>query len=184
MTAMQQLTLALHQPVIPQNAGTTPRACARWGFQAAIIGPTGFAAAGTSTRRDGLCCDQLTISRHISFESFQHWRKSTQQGSQARRLILLSTKAEGSYLDLAYQPDDILMVGRESAGVPEEVAAASDAVCEILQLLPRAHSMLRSPPQSLWARPSASLDPKALTAGCKQKFGDTDDLKFRFAPKP
>jgi tRNA (cytidine/uridine-2'-O-)-methyltransferase len=52
----------------------------------------------------------------------------------------LSTKAEGSYLDLAYQPDDILMVGRESAGVPEEVAAASDAVVKI-PLTPAARSL-------------------------------------------
>ena len=126
--AMHQLTLALYQPDIPQNAGTMLRACACLGFQAAIIGPTGFPAADRNFRRAGMdYLDQLTISRHISFESFQHWRKSTQQGSQARRLILLSTKAEGSYLDLAYQPDDILMVGRESAGVPEEVAAARDA---------------------------------------------------------
>lgn len=118
--AMHQLTLALYQPDIPQNAGTMLRACACLGFQAAIIGPTGFPAADRNFRRAGMdYLDQLTISRHISFESFQHWRKSTQQGSQARRLILLSTKAEGSYLDLAYQPDDILMVGRESAGVPE-----------------------------------------------------------------
>ena len=139
--AMHQLTLALYQPDIPQNAGTMLRACACLGFQAAIIGPTGFPAADRNFRRAGMdYLDQLTISRHISFVSFQHWRKSSQQGSQARRLILLSTKAEGSYLDLAYQPDDILMVGRESAGVPEEVAAASDAVVKI-PLTPAARSL-------------------------------------------
>jgi tRNA (cytidine/uridine-2'-O-)-methyltransferase len=129
---MHQLTLALYQPDIPQNAGTMLRACACLGFEAAIIGPTGFPAADRHFRRAGMdYLDQLTISRHISFESFQLWRQSNQEGHQARRLILLSTKAEGSYLDIAYHPNDILMVGRESAGVPEEVAAACDAVVKI-----------------------------------------------------
>lgn len=105
------------------------RACACLGFEAAIIGPTGFPAADRHFRRAGMdYLDQLTISRHISFGSFQLWRQSNQEGHQARRLILLSTKAEGSYLDIAYHPNDILMVGRESAGVPQEVAAACDAV--------------------------------------------------------
>ena len=80
---MHQLTLALYQPDIPQNAGTMLRACACLGFQAAIIGPTGFPVSDRDFRRAGMdYLGQLAISRHISFESFQHWRKSTTKSAE------------------------------------------------------------------------------------------------------
>src|ERR1700760_1419838 len=66
--------------------------------------------------------DQVTITRHDSWSKFQLWRNEA-----ACRLVLFTTKAEGSYLDYRYQAADILLFGRESAGVPDEVAAAADA---------------------------------------------------------
>ena len=66
--------------------------------------------------------DQVTITRHDSWSKFEQWRNDNRY-----RLILFTTKASLSYLDYGYGPADILLFGRESAGVPDEVVAAADA---------------------------------------------------------
>jgi tRNA (cytidine/uridine-2'-O-)-methyltransferase len=75
--------------------------------------------------------DHVTIARHASFADFESWRKQRIAAGENRRLILLSTRAEASYLDCVYQPGDILMVGRESAGVPDDVYAAADLAVRV-----------------------------------------------------
>jgi tRNA (cytidine/uridine-2'-O-)-methyltransferase len=65
--------------------------------------------------------DQVTLMRHDSWSKFEQWRND-----ERHRLILFTTKAAGSYLDYRYSAADILLFGRESAGVPDEVAAAAD----------------------------------------------------------
>ncbi len=118
------LTLALFEPDIPQNAGTMLRMCACLGLDAAIVGPPGFPAGDRHLRRAGMdYLDHVEILRHASFADFERWRNA--QG-EPRRLVLLSTKAHLSYLECEFRSGDILMVGRESAGVPPEVAARAD----------------------------------------------------------
>lgn len=117
------LTLALYQPDIPQNCGTMLRLCACLGIDAAIIEPAGFPASDRAFRRAGLdYLDHVTIARHPGFAAFLTWCKA-----ERRRLVLLSTKAPDDYSDFRYAPGDVLLVGRESAGVPEEVRRAADA---------------------------------------------------------
>jgi len=117
------LTLALYQPDIPQNCGTMLRMCACLGLSAAIIEPAGFPVTDKHFRRAGMdYLDNVIIDRHISWRAFEDWRRN-----ERRRLILLSTKAAQVYTGFTYQPGDILLVGRESAGVPEEVHRAADA---------------------------------------------------------
>ncbi|PRH87937.1 tRNA methyltransferase [Labrys okinawensis] len=117
------LTLALFQPDIPQNAGTMLRLCACLGVKAAIIEPAAFPVSDRAFRRAGMdYLDHLTIDRHVSFPAFEAWRAASGQ-----RLVLLTTKGAVSLSGHAFQPDDILMVGRESAGVPDAVHAAADA---------------------------------------------------------
>ena len=119
---MPILTLALYQPDIPQNAGTMLRMCACLGVEAAIIEPAGFPTSDRHFKRAGMdYLDSVTIARHASFAAFEAWRAGA-----GRRLVLLSTRAATPYLDCLYQPGDILMVGRELAGVPEEVHGAAD----------------------------------------------------------
>lgn len=126
------LTLALYQPDIPQNAGTMLRTCACLGVGAAIIGPAGFPTGDRDFRRAGMdYLDHVTIDRHASFAAFEEWRKARAAAGEPRRLLLLSTRAEASYLDCAYRPGDILLVGRESAGAPQEVFAAADLALRI-----------------------------------------------------
>lgn len=123
MIAPTRLALALYQPDIPQNAGTMLRACACLGVDAAIVEPAGFPVSDRHFRRAGMdYLEHVDIARHVSFAAFENWRRA-----EGRRLVLLTTQGATSYLDFAFRPDDVLMVGRESAGVPPDVHAAADA---------------------------------------------------------
>jgi tRNA (cytidine/uridine-2'-O-)-methyltransferase len=117
------LIVALYQPDIPQNTGTILRMCAYLGLPAAIIEPAGFSASDRHFRRAGM--DYLAyvdIARYPHWEAFEDWRRAN-----GRRLVLLTTKASRPYTAFRYLPGDILLAGRESAGVPEEVHDAADA---------------------------------------------------------
>jgi tRNA (cytidine/uridine-2'-O-)-methyltransferase len=118
-----RLTLALYQPDIPQNAGTMLRACACLGVDAAIIEPAGFPVSDRHFRRSGMdYLDHVEIARHVSFEAFEHWRAQAR-----RRFVLLTTAGARRYTEFTFLPGDVLMVGRESAGVPAHVHEAADA---------------------------------------------------------
>jgi tRNA (cytidine/uridine-2'-O-)-methyltransferase len=120
----RKLALALYQPDIPQNAGTMLRLCACLGIDAAIIGPAGFPTGDRHFRRSGMdYLDHVSLMRHNSFADFEAWRGAQ---SPPRRLVLLTTKTSAPYWDCRFEAGDILMVGRESAGVPEDVAACAD----------------------------------------------------------
>lgn len=117
------LALALYQPDIPQNCGTMLRLCACLGVAASIIEPAGFPVSDRHFRRSGMdYLDAVRLDRHVSWRAFEDWREPT-----GRRLVLLSTSAALPFTEFAFAPDDILMVGRESAGVPPDVHAAADA---------------------------------------------------------
>ena len=108
------LTLALFQPDIPQNAGTMLRACACLGVDAAIIEPAGFPVSDRHFRRSGMdYLDHVHIARHVSWTQFEAWRAKA-----GRRVVLLTTTGETVYTRFAFRPDDVLMVGRDSAGAP------------------------------------------------------------------
>lgn len=117
------MQIALYQPDIPQNTGTILRLCACLGVMAHIIEPAGFPVSDRLFRRAGMdYLDQLTWQRHDSWTSFAAWR-----AARGDRLLLFTTKGAASYLDFSYRPTDILLFGRETAGVPEAVAAVADA---------------------------------------------------------
>ena len=117
------ITLALYEPDIAANAGAMMRTCACLSVDAAIIEPAGFLISDRRFRRSGMdYLDALVITRHASFERFETWRAASR-----RRLVLLTTKGDSQLWDFAFRPGDILMVGRESAGVPDAVAALADA---------------------------------------------------------
>lgn len=127
------MQLALFQPDIPQNAGTMLRLCACLGVTAHIIEPTGFPASDRAFRRAGMdYLDQVTIIRHIGWSDFNEFRRS-----EGLRLVLASTKAETRYTDFIYAKTDILLMGRESAGVPDDVHEAAEARI----LIPMRHSL-------------------------------------------
>jgi tRNA (cytidine/uridine-2'-O-)-methyltransferase len=113
--------LALFEPDIPQNAGTLMRLCACLGVPLDIIEPCGFLLTDKNLKRAGMdYLDRLDMTRHPSWMSFQAAR-------QEARLVLMTTKAETSFLDFAFRKGDVLIAGRESKGVPDEVHAACPA---------------------------------------------------------
>jgi tRNA (cytidine/uridine-2'-O-)-methyltransferase len=115
--------LALYQPDIPQNAGTMLRMAACLGIGADIIEPAGFPVSDRHFRRSGMdYLDQVDIRRHISWNSF-----NADRTRESVRLILLTTKAATAHTSFQFHPNDIIMVGRESAGVPQDVHDSVDA---------------------------------------------------------
>ena len=119
------MRLALYQPDIPQNAGTMLRLAACLGVGVDVIGPAGFDFSDRNLRRAGLdYLDHVEIARHVSFAAFMAGREAA---APAGRLVLLSTSGDMSYTDFAFAEDDTLLVGRESAGVPESIHQMADA---------------------------------------------------------
>jgi tRNA (cytidine/uridine-2'-O-)-methyltransferase len=117
------MRLALYAPDIPQNTGTILRLAACLGVSVDIIGPAGFDLTDRALRRAALdYLDHVEISRHSDFADFEDAR--SRRGS---RLVLLSTRAAQAHTAFGFQPADTLLLGRESAGVPEAVHAAADA---------------------------------------------------------
>lgn len=115
--------LALYQPDIPQNTGTILRMAACLGISVHLVEPAGFALSDKNFKRAGMdYLDRACLVRHIDWAAFETWRRE-----QRRRLVLMTTRGATPYADFAFSADDILLMGRESAGVPEEVHLAADA---------------------------------------------------------
>jgi tRNA (cytidine/uridine-2'-O-)-methyltransferase len=118
------MRIALYQPDIPQNTGTILRMAACLGVAVDVIGPTGFDMSDRSLRRAGLdYLEHVDVTRHTSFAAFEAVRCASEPKP---RLVLLTSHGAVSYLDFAFEPGDILMLGRESAGVPDAVHEGVD----------------------------------------------------------
>jgi tRNA (cytidine/uridine-2'-O-)-methyltransferase len=115
--------IALYQPDIPQNTGTILRLAACMGVTVHLIEPAGFPISDSALKRAGMdYLERAAMVRHLSFETFDAWRRS-----EDRRLVLLTTRAETPYADFSFLAGDILLMGRESSGVPESVHELADA---------------------------------------------------------
>ncbi len=126
MTA-PSMRLALYQPDIPQNAGTMIRMAACLGIAVDMIEPAAFDISDRHFRRAGMdYLERAAVTRHDSFAVFDAWRRAA-----GHRLILAETDGAVSHLDFTFRPDDIVMVGRESAGVAPDVYAAADAIVHV-----------------------------------------------------
>jgi tRNA (cytidine/uridine-2'-O-)-methyltransferase len=130
------MRLALYQPDIPQNAGTLMRLGACLGVAIDLIEPAGFHTSDRVFRRAGMdYLDLVDLTRHASYDAFDGWRRT-----RGHRLVLLTTRSDTSYLDAAFREDDVLMVGRETAGVPEDVHEAADLRLKV-PMLPALRSL-------------------------------------------
>ncbi len=120
------MRLALYQPDIPQNAGSLMRLGACLGVGIDVIEPCGFLLTDRNFRRAGMdYLKSADIRRHASWTRFREGFSTG--GGIGKRLVLLTTRGAMAYADFAFQASDTLLVGRESAGVPDEVHAAADA---------------------------------------------------------
>ena len=120
---MASIRIALYQPDIAGNTGTILRMAACLGLAVDIIEPAGFDLSDRNLRRAGMdYLEMAALTRHVDFDRFEEWRRA-----EGRRLILFSTGAALPYTDFTYADGDILLFGRESAGVPDHVHDKADA---------------------------------------------------------
>ena len=118
---MTMVNLALYQPDIALNVGAGMRLCACLGIRLDIIEPCGFPWDQRKIRQSAMdYMDHLDLKRHISYESFI-------MAYPGRRIVLLTTKTQTSYTNFEYTENDILLAGRESAGVPVDIYQGSHA---------------------------------------------------------
>lgn len=117
------MRLALFEPDIPPNTGTILRLAACLGIPVDIIEPCGFPFSERGFRRAGMdYLELVSLARHSSFEAFEAARRKS-----GARLILATTKAETAYTEFDFADNDVILVGRESSGVPDRVHEAADA---------------------------------------------------------
>ncbi len=117
------IELALYQPDIPQNTGTLLRLCACWGVKMHLIEPLGFVFNEHKMRRSGMdYIDHVDYTRHANFEVFKDYAIQNQ-----KRIVLSTTKGATFMQNFEFTQNDIILMGRESAGVPDDVHAQSDA---------------------------------------------------------
>lgn len=115
--------LALYQPDIAGNTGTLIRLSACLGTRLHIIDPAGFRHDDKALRRAGMDYAALaTVQRHDDFAAF-----AAKAEAKKRRIVLATTKAETSHTDFAFSAGDLLLLGRESSGVPDNVHERADA---------------------------------------------------------
>lgn len=119
---MTDLSIALYQPDIPQNTGTILRMAACLDLHVHIIEPCGFALNDRTLKRAGMdYLERSQFTKHLSWDHFLSWAKG-----EDKRLLLATTKAEASFLDMTFEIGDILLFGRESVGVPDDVHNIAD----------------------------------------------------------
>ena len=117
------LRIALYQPDIPGNTGAIMRLAACFGVALDVIGPVGFDMSDRALRRAGMDYrETASLIRYDDWASFD-----AQRVLERRRLVLFTTAADGAYTDFTYARNDVLLLGRETAGVPEFVHEAADA---------------------------------------------------------
>jgi tRNA (cytidine/uridine-2'-O-)-methyltransferase len=115
--------IALYQPDIAGNTGTILRLAACMGVGVDVIGPAGFDLSDRALRRAGMdYLEMASLVRHEDWHAFDRWCLQAR-----RRLVLFTTKGTLPYVRHSFSPGDVLLMGRESAGVPDVVHAAADA---------------------------------------------------------
>ena len=114
------MRIALYQPDIPQNTGAILRLAACMAVPVDVIEPCGFVFGERHMRRAGMdYMEQVSLHRHMSWDHFME--------SHQGRLILLTTRGDTPYTEFRFEKGDTLLLGRESAGVPDAVHAAANA---------------------------------------------------------
>jgi tRNA (cytidine/uridine-2'-O-)-methyltransferase len=121
------MRLVLYQPDIAPNAGALMRLAACLDLPVDLIEPCGFTLDDGGVRRAGMdYLDRLDLARHTSWSAYLDARRERQRQREPGRLVLLTTRGEMAHTEFEFTPGDDLMVGRESAGVPDAVHAAAD----------------------------------------------------------
>ena len=129
------MNIVLHQPEIPGNTGNIGRTCVATGTSLHLIEPLGFRLDEKSLKRAGMdYWHLLDVHRYMNFQDFQ-------DQNPGAKIWMATTKARQSYTEVTYGPDDYIMFGRESAGIPEEILVEHEATCIRIPMLPAIRSL-------------------------------------------
>lgn len=127
--------IILHQPEIPGNTGNIGRTCVATGTSLHLIEPLGFRLDEKSIRRAGMDYWQhLDVTRYVNFVEFQEMHPGA-------KIWMATTKAKRVYTEVTYSPEDYIMFGKESAGIPEEILVEHEENCIRIPMLPAIRSL-------------------------------------------
>ena len=133
------INIVLHQPEIPQNTGNIGRSCVATGAVLHLIEPLGFSLDEKQLRRAGMdYWAHLDVRRYVNFEEFLEKNPALKNGA---KLWMATTKAHHVYSDVQMGPDDYIMFGRESAGIPEEILVDYEDTCIRIPMLDQIRSL-------------------------------------------
>lgn len=136
------LNIVLHQPEIPQNTGNIGRTCVATGAVLHLIDPLGFSLNEKQLKRAGMdYWDKLDVRRYINFEDFLEKNPAILQENAGVKLWMATTKAKHVYSDVQIGPDDYIMFGKESAGIPEEILVEHEETCIRIPMLDQIRSL-------------------------------------------
>lgn len=117
------MNIVLHQPEIPMNTGNIGRTCVATGTKLHLIEPMGFRLDEKAIKRAGMdYWDQLDYERYINYQDFL-------EKNPGAKVYMATTKAHKKYTDVSFGPDDYIMFGKESAGIPEEILVDNEDMC-------------------------------------------------------
>ncbi len=127
--------IILHQPEIPANTGNIGRTCAATGVSLHWIEPLGFRLNEKEIRRAGMdYWEHLDVTRYMNFDEFKAMHPDA-------KIWMATTKARQTYSEVSYGPDDFIMFGKESAGIPEELLVDYEKTCIRIPMLPQIRSL-------------------------------------------
>ena len=127
--------IVLHQPEIPGNTGNIGRTCVATGTSLHLIEPLGFRLDEKSLKRAGMdYWFQLDVHRYMNFQEFK-------DHNPGAKIWMATTKARRMYTEVSYGPDDFIMFGKESAGIPEELLVENEETCIRIPMLPTIRSL-------------------------------------------
>ncbi len=123
------MNIVLHQPEIPANTGNIGRTCVATGTRLHLIEPLGFRLDEKSIRRAGMdYWEHLDVTRYINYQEFL-------DQNPGAKIWYATTKAKQVYSEAAFGPDDYIMFGKESAGIPEEILVTNEEHCIRIPML-------------------------------------------------
>ena len=127
--------IILHQPEIPGNTGNIGRTCVATGTPLHLIEPLGFRLDEKAIKRAGMDYWQhLDVHRYMNFEEFR-------EKNPDAKIWMATTKAKRTYTEVEYGPDDYIMFGKESAGIPEEILVEHEDTCIRIPMLSQIRSL-------------------------------------------
>lgn len=127
--------IVLHQPEIPANTGNIGRTCVATGTSLHLIEPLGFRLDEKSIRRAGMdYWGQLDVTRYMNYAEFQ-------ERHPGAKIWYATTKAKRVYTEASFGPDDYLMFGKESGGIPEEILVENERTCIRIPMMDQIRSL-------------------------------------------